>query len=367
MSKNKENQQSKMQEQLAEKISGSFGSVLKERTEYFRKNPDKIPNEYEIPNLIRKYARNNSMLSGGASLIPGPWGMVAVIPELVVVTRNQITMIHEIGMAYGKGKIITKELLAGIFLSALGSGAGALLVLHGSKVLVKRASLRAFQKVIVLLAGKITQQALKSTISKWLPVVGAAAMAAWSAHLTHQIGKKATEIFSKDIVFEDEENIEEQETSEESEKSASASHLQNKSDPVLEEIKKLEQNNIETVEEHTLNILKIQSLIYLMKIDGSVASEEKEFIREIIKNAQLKPNEIDTIRAILTSNEKIKIDYSSFKEYPEDALDLLIDLITLAHRDGEFHITEKMYIKQVGKLLDFSGSDIEDIIVSISS
>lgn len=257
MSDQEKSLQSKMQDRLAEQISGLFGSVLSDRNQYFKENPDKIPESYAIPTLIKSYARTNATISGAASLIPGPWGMMAVIPELVAVTRNQIAMIHEIGMAHGKGKIITKELLAGIFLTALGTGATSLLILQGSKVLVKRASLRTFQKIIVLLAGKITQQALKSTISKWLPVVGAAAMAAWSGHLTHRIGNKAHEIFSMNIVVDNN-------TSEEAE----INNIK-----IEEEINKVQEIIPETKENHSLNVLKIQSLIYLMKVDGSVEPE----------------------------------------------------------------------------------------------
>jgi uncharacterized protein (DUF697 family) len=110
-------------------------------------------------------------------------------------------MIYDIGVAYGKGEVLNKELLAGVLLTAMGTSAGALVVMQGSKVLVKRATLRAFQQILVILAGRITQQALKSAIAKWLPVVGAAGLAVWANYLTRRIGKKAVEIFEKEIVF----------------------------------------------------------------------------------------------------------------------------------------------------------------------
>jgi hypothetical protein len=39
-------------------------------------------------------------------------------------------------------------------------------------------------------------------------------------------------------------------------------------------------------------------------------------------------------------------------------------LIALAKRDGDFHITEKMYIKQVGKLMEFSEGDVAELMLS---
>jgi len=178
-----------LQNKLAEKMMGVFELVVSDRSGHFAKHPDKIPDKESAPSIINSYSLKNTAISGGASLVPGPWGMIAVVPEIAAVIRNQLAMIYDIGMAYGKSKVMNKELLAGVLVTAMGSSAGSLLVMQGSKVLVKRVALRVFQKIVVLLAGKITQQALKSAISKWLPIVGPAAMAAWSNYLTRQVGK----------------------------------------------------------------------------------------------------------------------------------------------------------------------------------
>jgi uncharacterized protein (DUF697 family) len=193
-----------LQSKLAEKMIGVFDLVISDRSSHFAKNPDKIPDKKSAPSIIKSYSIMNAAISGGASLVPGPWGMVAIIPEIAAVIRNQLAMIYDIGMAYGKSKVLSKELLAGVLLTAMGAGTGSLLIMQGSKVLVKRVALRQFQRIIVILAGKITQQVLKSAISKWLPVVGAVAMATWSNYWTRQVGKKAIEIFEKEIVLSEE-------------------------------------------------------------------------------------------------------------------------------------------------------------------
>ncbi len=56
---------------------------------------------------------------------------------------------------------------------------------------VKRVGAQALQKIIVILGGKITQQAAKSMAAKWLPIAGATAMAACSKYSTKKIGTKA--------------------------------------------------------------------------------------------------------------------------------------------------------------------------------
>ena len=339
-----------LQAQLAEKMIDLFDLVVSDRRSYFAENPDKIPDEESSGSIINSYSAINGSVSGAMGLVPGPWGMVAVIPELLIVIRNQLAMIYDIGMAHGKSKVLTKELLAGIFITAMGASAGSLLVLHGNKVLVSRVTLRVFQKTVYLLAGRVTQQALKSAISKWLPIVGAAAMATWSIWMTQQTGKKAKEVFSKDI-----------EVSE---------------NPVEEGTKPIDVTattiptstfaQADVIVNSGVDIAKIQTLINLMRVDGTVKPEEREYIKTILCNANLTSNEIAEMRQTLSVDKKFSVDYTAMKASPDDAIGLLVDLITLAKRDGTFHITEKMYIKQVGRLLGFSDSDIEETIVAIA-
>ena len=334
-----------LQNKLAEKMMGVFELVVSDRSGHFAKNPDKIPDKKSVSSIINSYSVTNAAISGGASLVPGPWGMVAVIPEIAAVIRNQLAMIYDIGMAYGKSKVLTKELLAGVLITATGASAGALLVMQGGKVLVKRVALRVFQRIITMLAGKITQQALKSAISKWLPGVGAAAMAVWSDYLTRQVGKKAIEIFEKEIVLS-EEVIEEMplETEAVSVRTAASSHV--------------------LAPGISADLPKVQTLVNLMKVDGTIKSEEREYVQAIINNADLTESERADLTQAIDKSGKFAVDYSAFASSPDDAIGLLVDMVTLAKRDGTFHITEKMFVKQAGKLLGFSENDIDEIMAT---
>ena len=334
-----------LQNKLAEKMMGVFELVVSDRSGHFAKHPGEIPDKKSVPSIINSYSITNAAISGGASLVPGPWGMVAVIPEIAVVIRNQLAMIYDVGMAYGKSKVLNKELLAGVLLTAMGSSAGSLLVMQGSKVLVKRVSLRVFQKIIVILAGRVTQQALKSAISKWLPVVGAAAMAAWSNYLTRQVGKKAIEIFEKEIVLSDE-VIEEMPLETES-VSVPIATMTRASTPGI-----------------SPDMPKVQTLVNLLKVDGTIKAEEREYVQTIIGNADLTESERADLTQAIDKSGKFVVDYSAFSSSPDDAIGLLVDMVTLAKRDGTFHITEKMFVKQVGKLLGFSDTDIEETMAT---
>lgn len=329
-----------LQAQLAEKMMGLFDLVVSDRGNYFSKNPDKVPDKKSAPSIINSYSVTNAAISGGVSLIPGPWGMLAAVPEVAAVIRNQLAMIYDIGMAYGKSKVLTKELLAGVLLTAMGASAGTLLVMHGGKVLVRRVALRVFQQIVLLLAGKVTQQVLKSMISKWLPVVGAVAMAAWSNYLTRQVGKKAVEIFEKDI------EIAPEVIDEEVPAIAAVEQLPGPPQPATEN-------------------LKIQAFINLMKVDGKIKPEEREYVQTLVDHTNLAEEEKANLLNAIDLSTKFTVDYSTFASMPDDAIGLLVDLVALAKRDGEFHVTEKMYIKQAGKLMGFSDSDIEETMASI--
>jgi hypothetical protein len=64
------------------------------------------------------------------------------------------------------------------------------------------------------------------------------------------------------------------------------------------------------------------------------------------------------------SGSKARIDYSKISELPDEAIGLMVDLVGLANRDSEFHITEELFIKQVGKLLGFSADEIEEVLTA---
>lgn len=203
-----------------------------------------------------------------------------------------------------------------------------------------------FQDMARWIAGKYAQQVLKSSVSKWLPGVGATAMGLWSAYSTKQVGNKSIQIFEKEIEILDESQSLSECSIEYTDNLLPASDLE-----------------VNTITGERLELLKIKTLINLMKVDGSIEPEEKEYLKTIITNANLTSAEIQEIKNSL-SCQKIEVDYSLIAKYPDDALGLLIDLIALAKRDGDFHITEKMYIKQVGKLMGFSEVDIAELMLS---
>ncbi len=318
-----------IEKKITEGIEKAVGMVINEREKHYTNNP--APTKEVIEKMIANYSNTNAVISGGASLIPGPFGMAASVPEIISVIRNQLAMIYDIAKANGH-KEITKELMLGVMISAMGNATGNLLIIQGQKIVVKRVGARAIQKVIIILGGKITQQTAKSMAAKWLPVAGAVAMAAWSKYSTNKLGTKSVEIFSKEIVMEDDE---------------------------IKEIDLPFSAVVETnCDDFAMEKLKIRIIINLIKIDGKIDDREIELLEELMDKFQLESNDKLELISEINSKNKISIDYNLLKGNSEEILYLLIDLVAIAKADGEIHITEKLFIKEVAKSLAFDQNDL---------
>ena len=318
-----------LEKKITEGIEKTVGMVIEEREKHYTNNP--APTKEVIEKMITNYSNTNAVISGGTGLIPGPLGMAASVPEIILIIRNQLTMVYDIAKANGHKKI-TRELILGVFISAMGNATGNLLIIQGQRIVVKRVGMQAMQKIIAILGGKITQQAAKSMASKWIPLAGAAAMAAWSKYSTNKLGTKALEIFSKEIVFEDNE---------------------------IKDIDLPFSTVVETnCDEFAIEKLKIRIIINLIKIDGKIDDKEIELLEELMDKFQLESNDKLELISEINSKNKISIDYNLLKGNSEEILYLLIDLVAIAKADGEVHITEKLFIKEVAKSLDFDQNDL---------
>lgn len=89
---------------------------------------------------------------------------------------------------------------------------------------------------------------------------------------------------------------------------------------------------------------------------------KNNLIEKFIDNSGLTSDEQMSLVEQISSKEKVQINYTPFKESTGESLYLLIDLIALAKADGEFHITEKMFIKTISKALKFDDNDLIELM-----
>lgn len=316
-----------MKTKLADKLAGLFDIVVQERAEHYKMNPSAHPTESDIESIVSHYANINMLIAAGSSLVPGPWGMLTAVPEIALIIKNQLKMIYDIGQAYGKGKIMNRDLLLSVFASGIGLGATSLAMMHGSKYIIKRASLRFFQKLVIMLAGRVSQQLIKSIVSKYLPVAGSIVMGAWARHSTQTIGKKAKQFLRSEIQME---NVEVDSAD---------------SEPKI----------------GSLELEKIKSMINLMRADRINHELEKKFLLPLIESSDLAQSQKESLKADLEKNNSYSVDFSLFESHPDDKIMHIIDLVALSKADQEFHPAERMYIKSVAKFFSLSEEEIQEL------
>lgn len=139
----------------------------------------------------------------GLSLPPGPFGLLTIIPDLILVWKIQSQLVADIAAAYGKTSMLRQEAM----LYCLFKHGGAqlvrdLLMRVGERVLIQRASLQIIQRVLQQVGVKIAQRVIGKGISRWIPIVGGGAVAAYAWYDTDCVAETAIELFSQNIAIE---------------------------------------------------------------------------------------------------------------------------------------------------------------------
>ncbi|PIP85175.1 MAG: hypothetical protein CO113_11740 [Elusimicrobia bacterium CG_4_9_14_3_um_filter_62_55] len=143
-------------------------------------------------------ARDAAVVTGALSLAPGPAGMATLIPELAAVWRRQARLVADIAALCGKSDELTKELMMYCLYRHVDRRTmKRLLVSGGEGVLVGRAKKRAMHEALGILAGRLAKRVAARAAARWVPVVGAGALAAYSYQDTKEVGKTALEVFTK--------------------------------------------------------------------------------------------------------------------------------------------------------------------------
>jgi uncharacterized protein (DUF697 family) len=194
---------SALTQKLAEYLETAFKAVHLGRQSHYAANPGMRPSVNEADAIVASYANQNGLIAGAANLVPGPLGTLAVLPELTLITRNQIQMVYDLGVAHGKEAQLTPEVLLAVVASAMDDGtAKSILAVQGGKLVIKQLSVKTFQKAILWIAKKTAQKVLKAIVAKYVPLLGAAAMALWARQATMSMGRKASALLASDIVAE---------------------------------------------------------------------------------------------------------------------------------------------------------------------
>jgi len=185
-----------LQERIFEKLEGLFSKVIFERNNGYGSNPK--PGLGDIDHIVRHYSSKCARISIGATLIPGQWGIIQAVPEIVLGMKKQAEMIYDISAAHNKDILMTPEMLAGILLYSASGDSYGLLTCTGKKFVLHENHL-VFELALNKIAKKIARQILRSKLVRWLPGFGTVSQSLISGKVTRRIGATASEILSGEI------------------------------------------------------------------------------------------------------------------------------------------------------------------------
>ncbi len=142
--------------------------------------------------LARKAARRAAALSGALALPPGALGMLTVIPDLIAIWRIQAQLVADIAGLYGREMQLTRtHMVYCLFRHAATQLARDVVVRTGQRLAMRQLSAGAMRSVLASVGLNVTQRIAGTAASRWVPVIGAAAVAGYAYFDTMQVAKTA--------------------------------------------------------------------------------------------------------------------------------------------------------------------------------
>jgi len=308
----------KMTQPIMDLITKFFRSKVND----FSKDSNR-PSYYEAQSIVDSYSLKCASVSGLASLAPGPFGMLTIVPDLIIVLRLQTEMLAKLSVAYNKEKAISKELVLFMLFQGVGVTGISFVVVKSTQIIVKRASARILQRIVAMLGGRILQRTAGQAVARWIPGLGAAAMAIWVRYMTRKIGTEAINLLSKDIIFEGEYE---------------------------------EENTVdETVTAQEIE--KFKALIKVAQADGFIHENERNLFIKSINESGVNQTTKNELLTAMTPKSDIKLVLPELRT-EDEKFTFLIQLLAMAKIDNNFSQGEKDLIFDIGKKLDLDDDDI---------
>lgn len=189
-----------LDEALGEPASRIAEAVIRIISEVPKSRKKRVKNvEARSRELIAQAAWEAAAVSGGLALPPGPMGLLTIMPELILVWKLQAKLVADLAAVRGKTPHLSREvILYCLFRHVADHALRDVAVRVGQRMLVRRASLSLLRKIAEAIGVKVTQRVARSAVARWLPIVGAAGIGAYSYYDTATVGETAAG-FLKDL------------------------------------------------------------------------------------------------------------------------------------------------------------------------
>lgn len=158
----------------------------------------------QVQRLVRQAARRAAVISGGLALPPGPLGMLTLVPDLIAIWKIQAQLVADIAGARGRSGTLSREqMLYCLFRHAASQVLRDVVVRAGERAVVSRLTVTTLQSLASRLGVQLSRQMIAKSASRWLPGIGAAAVAAYAWWDTERVARTADELFSREVVVVD--------------------------------------------------------------------------------------------------------------------------------------------------------------------
>jgi len=119
---------------------------------------------------------------------------------------------------------------------------------------------------------------------------------------------------------------------------------------------------VSSVDNILLALIRLQTLINLVKADGTIDKTEIEFLKELAPAVAFNAEQTADLQSRFAAKSLLGVDFSPYQNYRRESLNLVLDLVTMAKRDEKIHPAEKMYIKTVAEQLSLPKEDVEELL-----
>lgn len=160
--------------------------------------------EKEARRLATRAAQKAALTAGSLALPPGPLGWFTVLPEIIAIWKIQAQMVSDIAAAYGQHSELGREqMLWCLFRHTAAQAFRDLVVRVGDRLLFRRITYTVVERIAKTVGIKVTQRAVGSGLSRWLPVVGAVGVGSYAYYDTTQVARTAIAMFGAPFATEE--------------------------------------------------------------------------------------------------------------------------------------------------------------------
>ena len=147
--------------------------------------------------IAREAARNAALVSASLALPPGPLGMLTVLPDLFLIWKIQRQLVADIFALHGRTVELTRtHMLYCLFRHMASQVLRDVVVRAGERAIVRQLSSHALTSTLQSLGLTVVQRLAGTSVSRWVPLAGAAAVGAYAYWDTLQVARTARNVLA---------------------------------------------------------------------------------------------------------------------------------------------------------------------------